>query len=100
LPTPNGNEEYELILYSLNPYHEHNKVALNSSDYPGGLFNFRVTLGASMNASVARAPTAIEATSCPIGSIVEPSFAPKGSAAATADRFLGEKRIFTINQET
>ena len=23
LPTPNGNEEYELILYSLNPYHAH-----------------------------------------------------------------------------
>ena len=99
LPTPNGNEAYELILYSLNPYHAHNKITLNPSDYPEGLFDFRVSVEASTNTSATAAPVPPQAMPSAVDTDAEPQPGPATLfALGPASRSVGETRIFRIDQ--
>jgi len=98
LPTPNRNEEYELILYSLNLYHEHTKITLDPSDYPEGQFSFTVSLGDATNTSAARAPAIIPATSGSMDTVAgQDSQTGVSMAPAYTARSLGETRTFKID---
>jgi len=99
LPTPNGNEEYELMLYSLNPYHQHNRITYDPSDYPEGLFNFKVSVDALNNASITGIPAALRSIPGATNIGREPKLETMSSfVASPAERSAGETRIFRIDQ--
>lgn len=99
LPTPNGNEEYELILYSLNPYHAHNKITLNPSDYPEGLFDFEVSLSRSTNTAHVGGPSDQPMPS-PTGVSAQLEPYTTTLPAPVAARSVGETRIFRADHGT